>query len=247
MIPTDLRKSLQEASNEYIAAMSSRPDDAASYYNLGNYYAARRNSEQAIQAYETSIKLRNDFILPYVNASLVYNRLGDNKTAAKRLEQAIAIDPNSNAAHLNLALLYGEMGRYKEAIKEFKTSFKLDPHSATAAYNLCILLAKTDSPQAIAWAKKACQLQPDNAKYGYTHGFYLYHANRITEAISALEPFVDQKTAEVNIYSLLGEIYERTGNLDAAIKVYKTASENQRLPDQIRSGFQAQFQRLAKP
>ncbi len=244
MIPEDLRKPVQEASAEYIGAMSSRPDNATAHYNLGNYYAAKNKSQQAIESYETSIKLQRDLILPYVNVSLVYNRLGDNDTAAERLKQAIAIDPNSDAAHLNLALLYGEMGQYEKAIDEFRTTFKLDPHSAAAAYNLCVLLAEKNPPQAIAWAKKACQLQPNNAKYAYTLGFYLYRADRVTEVIETFEPFVGKKTTEVKIYLMLGEIYERTEDITAAARVYKTAAENDQLPQQVRSLFQAHLQRL---
>lgn len=243
-IPSGLRETVQKASAEYIEAMGSRPDDGASHYNLGNYYAAKNKSQQAIESYEASIKLQEDMILPYVNVSLAYNRLGDNDTAAKRLKQAIVIDPNSIAAHLNLALLYGEMGQYEKAIDEFRTTFKLDPHSAVAAYNLCVLMAEKDTPQAIAWAKKACQLQPNNARYAYTLGFYLYRANCVTEMIALLEPFVGRKTTEVNIYTMLGEIYERTGDITAAVRVYKVAVENEQLPQQMRSGFEAQLQRL---
>ena len=165
MIPEDLRKSVQDASAEYIAALDSRPDDAMSHYNLGNYFAAKNEAKRAVASYETSIKLRKDLVLPYVNASLVYNRLGDNDTAAARLKQAIAIDPNNTAAHLNLALLYGEMGQNQKAINHFKTTLKLDSQSAVAAFNLSVLLAEDDLPQALQWAKKAAELEPDNAKY----------------------------------------------------------------------------------
>lgn len=244
VIPADLRKTVQQASAEYITSMESRPDDATAHYNLGNYYAAKNKSKQAIHSYETSIKLQKDLILSYVNASLVYNRVGDNDTAAARLIQAVAIDPNNATAHLNLALLYGEMGEHQKAINHFRTTFKLDSASAVAAYNLSVLLGEKDTPQAIVWAKKACQIQPNKARYAYTLGFYLYRANRITEIIAVLEPFVGRKTTEVNIYMMLGKIYEQTGDITAAIRVYKTAIENDQLPQQVRSGFDTHLRRL---
>ncbi|MHC5094193.1 MAG: tetratricopeptide repeat protein [Planctomycetota bacterium] len=244
MIPAELRKPVQDASAEYIKAMGSRPDDAMAHYNLGNYYAAKKKTQQAIECYETSIKLQSGLILPYVNSSLAYNQLGDNATAAERLKQAIAIEPNSDAAHLNLGMLYGEMGQYENAIEEFRTTFKLNPLSAAAAYNLCVLLAEKDPPQAISWAKKACQLQPNNARYAYTLAFYLHQAKRTPEVFAVLEPFVGQKTTEVNIYSMLGDLYEQSGDITAAVRVYKTAAENSQLPPQVRSGFDAQIRRL---
>ncbi|MHC4555655.1 MAG: tetratricopeptide repeat protein [Planctomycetota bacterium] len=99
---------------------------------------------------------------------------------------------------------------------------------------LCVLLAEKDPPQAISWAKKACQLQPNNARYAYTLGFYLHQAKRTAEVFAVLEPFVGQRTTEVNIYMMLGELYEQIGDITAAIRVYKTAVEND----------EAQLQRL---
>ncbi|MHC4760281.1 MAG: hypothetical protein ACYS9H_02880 [Planctomycetota bacterium] len=108
---------------------------------------------------------------------------------------------------------------------KFRTTFKLNPLSAAAAYNLCVLLAEKDPPQAISWAKKACQLQPNNARYAYTLAFYLHQAKRTPEVFAVLEPFVGQKTTEVNIYSMLGDLYEQSGDITAAVRVYKTAAE----------------------
>ena len=62
--------------------------------------------------------------------------------------------------------------------------------------------------------------------------------------ITVLEPLVGQKTTEVNIYMILGEIYEQAGDITAAVRIYKSAAENDQLPQQVRSGFEAQLQRL---
>jgi tetratricopeptide (TPR) repeat protein len=244
MIPADHRNAVKKASQEYVASLASRPDDGTSHYNLGNFYMAGGKLKQAIDSYETAIKLQKDLILPYVNASLVYNRLGDNDTAAERLRQAIAIDPNSTAAHLNLALLYGEMGQHEKAIDEFRTTFKLNSQSAVAAYNLCILLAEKKQQEAIAWGRRAAQLQPDNARYAYTLAFYLHRAEQSDEVVGLLQPFVGRHTTEVNIYMLLAEVYEQMGDRSAAIKVYETAAGNEQFPGQVRSMFQSHLQRL---
>ena len=244
MIPADLKDAVKKASQEYVASMASRPDDAMSHYNLGNFYMAGSNLKQAVDSYETAIKLQKDLILPYVNASLVYNRLGDNDTAAERLKQAIVIDPNSIAAHLNLALLYGEMGQRDKAIDQFRATFKLDPESAVAAYNLCVLLAETKPSESIVWGRKAIQLQPKNARYAYTLAFYLHRVEQSNEVVGILQPFVDRHTTEVNIYMLLAGVYEQMGDRSAAIKVYETAAGNEHLSEKTRSGFRTHIQQL---
>lgn len=244
MIPADHRIAVKKASQEYVASMASRPDDAMSHYNLGNFYRNGGKLKQAADSYETAIKLQKNLILPYVNASLVYNRLGDNDTAAERLKQAMAIDPNSTAAHLNLAMLYGEMGERDKAVNEFRTTFKLDPQSAVAAYNLCILLAETKPQELIDWGRKAIRLQPENARYAYTLAFYLHRAEQSDEVVAILQPFVDRHTTEVDIYRMLTGVYEQMGDRAAAIKVYETAAENKQFPEQVRSMFRSHLQEL---
>ena len=244
MIPADHRNAVKNASQEYVASMASRPDDAMSHYNLGNFYRDGGKLKQAIGSYETAIKLQKDLILPYVNASFAYNLLGDNDTAAERLKHAIAIDPNSIAAHLNLAMLYGEMGQRDKAAREFRTTFKIDSRSAVATYNLCILLAETKPQESIVWGRKAVQLQPKNARYAYTLAFYLHRAEQSDKVVALLQPFVDRHTTEVDIYMLLAGVYEQMGDRSAAIKVYETAAENKQLSEQVHSGFRMHIQRL---
>ena len=244
MIPADLRKTVLKASTEYIEAMNSRPDDAMSHYNLGNYYAAKNQWEKAIQSYETSIKLRKDSVLPYVNASLVYNLLGDNDTAAASLKQAVAIEPNNVAAHLNLALLYGEMGRYADAEKAFRKTFELDPKSAVAAYNLGVLLAEKKIDQAIQWCRKAYEIEPANSKYAYTLAYYYIQQKRIEEAVGILQPLVDDKTDNSQVYMMLTEAYVQMNQIQKAIEVCQIAIENPQFDERTRAFFQNRIQQI---
>jgi hypothetical protein len=62
--------------------------------------------------------------------------------------------------------------------------------------------------------------------------------------IDTLQPFVNRKTTDVNIYMMLGGIYERASDIAAAIGVYEVAVQNEQLPNQVRSQFAAQLQRL---
>ena len=243
-IPADLQKIVQKASIEYAESMNSRPDDAMSHYNLGNYYMAKDQWKKAIQSYETSIKLQKDLILPYVNASLVYNRLGENESAAARLKQAVAIDPNNVAAHLNLGLLYGEMRRYTDAERAFRKTLELDPKSAVAAYNLGVLLAEKKVDQAIQWCRKAYELEPLNSKYAYTLAYYYTRQDRFKEAIEILQPLVDSQTGDPSIYIMLADVYIQLNQNQNAIKVCQMAAGNQNFDEQTRGFFRNYIQQI---
>jgi len=237
---------VEKAQQEFVAASISRPDNAASYYNLGNFHMNKNRFDQAIDSYEFAMRLDSTFVMPYVNASLVYNRLGQNDKALAALKQAIAIDPKSAVAHLNLALLYGEMKQYDKAAAAFRKTFELDAASAVAAYNLCVLLAEKDADESIQWGLKALELQPDNARYAYTLAFYLNRAGRTDETIALLEPFVKSQTTQVNIYMLLADVYLKTGDRAAAARTYEAGANNPNLPQQTRALFNALIQQLTR-
>ena len=78
-------------------------------------------------------------------------------------------------------------------------------------------------PEAIDWCRKALKLQPQVPKYAYTLAFYLRQIGDLKGAMAILDRQVQQQTASAEIYSLLGELYEKAGKPDAAVKVYQQA------------------------
>jgi len=243
-IPESYKQSLLKAIDECKVALTARPDDAFSNYNLGNFYQSQRRFEDAINAFKTSWKLREDFIPAYVNASMAYNAVGRNEQAVESLETAIQHDPNSVAAHLNLALLYGEMNRYADAENAFRRTFKLDPKSAVAAYNIGVLVARNNPDQAVHWCRRAYELNPASSKYGYTLAYYYAQQNRLEDAIEILQPLVDKKTDDPQIYMMLAQVYVQIDNFQKAIEVCRMAAENQSFDQQTRDVFQNYVQQL---
>jgi tetratricopeptide (TPR) repeat protein len=193
-IPATYKTTFSSVMEEYKSAMMTRPDDAASHYNLGNYYQIRGSYEDALESYKNCQKLRQDYVPAYVNASIAYNALGKDNEALRSLENAIQYDPNSVAAHLNMALLYGEMGRYTDAEKAFRRTFELDSKSAVAAYNLGVLAAQRYPEKAIDWCRRAYELEPTNSKYAFTLAYYYNQQHRFAEVIEILRPLVDRRT-----------------------------------------------------
>lgn len=243
-IPEAYQQSLSKAKDEYKATMMARPDDAASHYNLGNFYQSQGRYQDAIQSYEICWRLRKDFVPAYVNASMTYNVLGKNQQAVESLKTAIQYDPNSVSAHLNLALLYGEMGQYADAEKTFRKTFTLDSKSAVAAYNLGVLLSRRDPDRAVYWCQKAYELQPVNSKYAYTLAYYYIQQNHLDEAVGILQPLVDSGTDDSQIYMMLIEIYIKMNQIQNAINVCQAAIENYHFDEQTRIFFQNYIQQL---
>ena len=241
------RKSLEAATAEFEAAMHARPDDFASWYNLGNFHAERREFDKAIACYEKAVFYRPDHVAPLVNVSLIYNEMGRNDKAEESLRRALKIEPGSAAANLNLGLLLAEMGRPREAEDALRAAFKADPTLAVAAYNLGVLLAGDRLDEAIDWCRKAAELQGDEPKYAYTLAFFRHRKGDISGAVRVLQPLADKATPAADVYALLGQIYADHGQKDKAIGVYRQALANERLSDQDRSRFAAMIESLSTP
>jgi tetratricopeptide (TPR) repeat protein len=237
MVPSGKSAVLKNAYAEYIESMTSRPDDAVSHYNIGNFSMAQNQPRAALESYEIALDLRPDFTPAFVNAALIESRLGHTEEALKKLETARKVGQQSDAVELNLGMLYAELEKMDQAEAAFRHALKLNPRLAQAAFNLGILLAQSQSEEALQFTAKAWELEPQNSRYGYTHAFFLFQFEQTESAITVLKQMVEKKTDEASVYFLLGKIYEEQGQTQKAQDLYRVAAENENLHPQIRQRF----------
>jgi len=238
------RRSLDAAVEEFKASMQSRPDDALSHYNLGNFSLNRGELEQAAASFETAIRLRPDLLPPYVNVAQVYGILEQEPRAEANLRKALEIDPNSVAANLNLGLLLGGQGRVREAQEALRAALRADPELAVAAYNLAVLLAEINLEEALDWSRRAVDLNPSEPRYAYTLAFLLRQADQRREATTTLEETVRGHPGYADAYLLLGQLYEESDRLDDARIFYLRALEVPELPDAVKYDLAARLRAI---
>jgi tetratricopeptide (TPR) repeat protein len=232
-LPEEYRAGFERAATELLEALSARPDDYASHYNLGNFHMQRGDQAKALASYGNAIALRPDSVPPHVNAAFVYNAQGHNDQ-----------DPNDPIIHLNLAMLLGEMNRPKEAEQAFRRVLDIDPNSAVAAYNLGVIAASDRPFESLRWCRKAWQLRPEEGKYGYTYAFYLHQRRETNEAVTVLKEMVRRNVPYADAYALLGSIHLDRGQWGEAADVYRSAFGNGRLAQAERESFRMILRRL---
>jgi len=240
------RTRLERASAELEASLACRPDQWTAHYNLGNYHADRGRPGRALEAFRRASQLRPDAVPPYVNASILHAQRGETDAAEDALRRALEADPASAAANLNLGLLLAETGRKAEAERHLRMAFKADPTLARAAYNLSVLAGADRLDEAVAWSRRAVDLEPANPRYVYTLAFFLSQARRADEAVTVLADAVRRRLAYPPLYDLLGRLYEDGGKRDAARRVYEQAATEVRLPPAARAQFALRLEQLAE-
>ncbi len=238
------RQSVEAALQEYLRSLSARLDDSASRYNLGNFYMERQDYARAVAEFTASSRLQPLSMAPLANRALAQAATGDNAQAEASLRAALAIEPNHTGVNLNLGMLLAELGRLPEAEQAFRTAAKSDPQSAPAAYNLGVLLARDRPDEGITWCRRAATLRPQDARYGYTLGFFLNQQGKISEAVQALAAVIQLDPPSSEAYVLLGSIYERSGRAGEARAVYQRAVANGHLPEPERMQFYARERQL---
>jgi len=239
------RESLERAMAEFEETMKSRPDDAASSYNLGNFYLGRGEPGQAVSSYETAVRLQPAMVQPRVNAAHAYLALGRTDDAEATLLQAIELAPDDPAAYFNLGLLLGEQGRRRDAIEALRRALKADPELAPAAFNLGVLLAETDLEEAVQWCARAVAGRPGDARYAYTLAFYQRQAGDQEGSIGTLDELIKRSPHHADAYALLGSIYEEADRLEDARALYLQAAEATELDANARSQFAARREAMA--
>ncbi|MBI5688930.1 MAG: tetratricopeptide repeat protein [Verrucomicrobia bacterium] len=243
-LPSADRRVAEAATQEYLRTLRARPDDSASRYNLGNFYLERQDYARAVEEFSAASRLQPLSLAPLANQALAYAATGDNPRAEASLRAALKLDPAHAGVNLNLGMLLAELGRLREAEQAFRTAAKSDPQSAAAAYNLGVLLCRDRPAEGIEWCRRAATLRPQDARYGYTLGFFLHQQGRTAEAVTALQAVIDRQPSSSEAYVLLASIHERANRWAEARTVYQRAVANPQIPEPERFQFLARERQL---
>ena len=228
------RKPLERATEEFVASMRARPDDAFSHFNLGNFYLNRGEPRRALNSFEMAVDLRPDLVQPRVNLANLYAALGRKRDAENALRRALDLESENAAAHFNLGLLLGEQGRLREAADSHQAALQADPELAAAAYNLCVILSGENPQEGLPWCRRSAELRSDQPKYAYTVAYFLLEAGNHEQAITVLEDLIRRHPGYADAWLMLGSIYERDRRVDEARNLYRRAMENTALPLALR-------------
>jgi len=200
-VPSDYQSPLRNANDEYIASITTRPDQWMSHYNMGNYLIGLGELNSAVASYQAALNLNPQAIMAMVNTSIACAQMGESEKAERSLQKALLLAPDNAAANFNMGLLKAEKNDLKAAEKHLKKAFAADPQMAQAAYNLCIITAKDRIDEAVTWCRKAADLVPHEPKYAYTLAFYLNEKGDRAEAVGILKGLVEKypqyKDAEI--------------------------------------------------
>ncbi len=156
----------------------------------GEVYLAAGNGQKAIDAYQRALAMAPNRKLVF-RAHRVLQDLGAEQPLTPLLDYLDA-RPSDNVVRMVLARAYQSTSDYAAAISEYEVVINSEPENAIALNNLAWLYHETGNSKAVATARKAYALRPDEANIADTLGWILIETGELSEGVEiirkALEP-----------------------------------------------------------
>lgn len=131
---------LDVAESRFFESISSDPELAAPYNNLGNIYQEREDFARAETFYRHAVARDPSNVEAWSNLGAVLNRLIRYQEAERICRHALTLDPEHPGAINNLANALHSQGRIGEAVKQYREALRLKPGLIEAHINLSVVL-----------------------------------------------------------------------------------------------------------
>jgi protein O-mannosyl-transferase len=172
---------IDEAIEQYTAALRLNPDYKQAHNNLGLALSKLGRGEEAIEHYHEALRIDPRY-------GAVYNNLGNILASQDRADDAIRyfteglrLDPKNSTVHYNMANLLMKIGDSKGAIRHFSEAIKIAPDYVEPHINLGVVLATEGKiHQAIFHLREALRLKPN-------HMIAKNNLNRLTRMMREIE------------------------------------------------------------
>lgn len=153
---------LQQAIEEYRAAIAAAPTMEEAWSNLGGIYAAQRSYSKAQEAFDKALELKPDRPTTLNGLATVLYARGKFEEAKEKWNECLKYDPKFVSGYYNIGnALEGEKKPFA-AVGSYAKAVEVKPDMADAFYRIGVIYLKQKHPaQAKVMLDKALLLQPD--------------------------------------------------------------------------------------
>ena len=184
----------------------------------GDEAAARGDLTAALEAFSEAIWVKPDSMAAYLKRGETYRRRDELEAALRDLRHAAELDPTAPRPRELLGDVSYALGRYTRAIERYQEYLALDDSSHRLFYKLGLAQYRAAQPAAcIASLRKAVAMEEQFPEAHYVLGLCLRDANKLKEALTALERSIVLAPAMLQAREELADVYGRLGRADDRI------------------------------
>lgn len=208
------RGQVDEAINEFRAALHLQPKSAYAENNLGAALLRKGVANEAIEHLESALRLDPNHLMAHFHLGNAYLQKGEYEKAIAEYQEQLTTHPEYAAARCNLGTAFLRNGDLKRAIAQFEKTVATWPDHAEAHYNLgnCYLqIGQGD--RAVEQYQAALKFWPGTAKIHNNLAIVLAQKRQLNGAIAhwqqALQIEPDNLDALNNLAWMLATANER--------------------------------------
>jgi tetratricopeptide (TPR) repeat protein len=209
------------------------PDASAAHFFEGKILAAERKWESAEVELQRTLQLDPNFSSAYDLLVQIYLAANKLPQAVSELQAALSKNPNNGSALMTLALIYERMQDYQKARDAYEKLLSINPDFVPALNNLAYLYVErlNDLNKAYDLARKAYDLQGQDASVADTLGWVLYKRGDYQQALATLQQSAEKAADNPEIQFHLGMTAYMMGQTDMAkVALRKAASAPKDFP-----------------
>jgi tetratricopeptide (TPR) repeat protein len=209
---------------ELETAVRKDPGDVQARYALARAYLFNRQRKEAEGEFTRVLAINPTFPPANMAMALLRAQGGRPDDAAEYLRAALRAEPDNVAANALLAANPEVRGKWAVAIPHLEIAARGAPERYDIKLRLATLYGQADRlADGITVARELVAGRPRLAGGHYVLGDLLLRAGSVPEAIEALSTAVRLDPNHGPAHVTLGSAYERRGDVDKAIAVYKRA------------------------
>jgi cellulose synthase operon protein C len=237
----------QRAYNELSRTLELTPDDYRAHLDLANLLTAARHPDgTSFPDYMSQAKPHLDFLKDkqpnnpethqaWASYYEAQNKIGE---AIQEAQQTISLDPNRAESYLLLALLQIRANQPDQAETNFKKAIAVDAKSLNAVLALgAFYQSHNRLPEAEQQFRHAIQIDPSNGVPRAALVRLLMQEGKRNEIVTFLQETKRDLPNNHQGYSMLGDYYFATGDMDKAMAEYASLYHEHPKDTQVKKNY----------
>ncbi|WP_394646638.1 tetratricopeptide repeat-containing sulfotransferase family protein [uncultured Sphingomonas sp.] len=210
---------------DFEAIVAADPSDYRAWNNLGTARLAAGDLDAAIAALDEAASRSPGDVRLYLNLANALQRAGRFDIRQRVMRDAAAIAPDDPAVQLELGIAEAACEEPALAEAALRRAIALTPGYTTAFVELGLLLESVSRIDDLAAVVDALEARaPDAVELGFLRAWVARRRGQVAEALALAEQ-VPEVIHPLRRHQLLGELYDRTGQPDAAFAAFTAMNE----------------------